>query len=214
MFSGGAVIRGLSGRWLAPRRRLDPGHVREHRWGTLTIRNPPCCRSPPRRTSVPCTRSRSSPSLPPPRKNAVSTSISMVPASPTPSPPSPAVRRADLAGGSRRVLPRRHQERRTPHRCDRVLRPRGRGATRVSDQACRSRRVEMRFQSGQLEAYLTDGLWLRLASRANAAMARLAGGLRSWESNSSCPRPRTWRLPRSIRPRSIGWKPTGCSCTA
>jgi threonine aldolase len=36
---------------------------------------------------------------------------------------------------------------------------------------------KMRFQSAQLEAYLTDGLWLRLASHANEAMARLAGGL-------------------------------------
>jgi threonine aldolase len=36
---------------------------------------------------------------------------------------------------------------------------------------------KMRFQSAQLEAYLTDGLWLRLASRANEAMVRLAGGL-------------------------------------
>ncbi|HWM19819.1 MAG TPA: beta-eliminating lyase-related protein [Ilumatobacteraceae bacterium] len=36
---------------------------------------------------------------------------------------------------------------------------------------------KMRFQSAQLEAYLTDGLWLRLASRANEAMARLAAGL-------------------------------------
>ena len=35
----------------------------------------------------------------------------------------------------------------------------------------------MRFQSVQLEAYLTDGLWLRLAERANEAMARLAAGL-------------------------------------
>jgi threonine aldolase len=36
---------------------------------------------------------------------------------------------------------------------------------------------KMRFQSAQLEAYLTDGLWIRLASQANAAMARLADGL-------------------------------------
>ena len=36
---------------------------------------------------------------------------------------------------------------------------------------------KMRFQSAQLEAYLTDGLWLDLASHANAAMARLASGL-------------------------------------
>ena len=67
---------------------------------------------------------------------------------------------------------------------------------------------KMRFQSVQLEAYLTDGLWLRLAVQANAAMARLAGGLRSSASNSSLPE-RTWRTPRSIRRWPIGWKPTG-----
>jgi threonine aldolase len=36
---------------------------------------------------------------------------------------------------------------------------------------------KMRFQSVQLSAYLTDGLWLRLARTANDAMAKLAGGL-------------------------------------
>lgn len=36
---------------------------------------------------------------------------------------------------------------------------------------------KMRFQSCQLVAYLTDGLWLRLAGTANRAMARLAAGL-------------------------------------
>jgi threonine aldolase len=36
---------------------------------------------------------------------------------------------------------------------------------------------KMRFQSAQLDAYLTDGLWLRLAATANAAMARLADSL-------------------------------------
>ena len=36
---------------------------------------------------------------------------------------------------------------------------------------------KMRFQSVQLQAYLTDGLWLRLAGAANAAMKRLAAGL-------------------------------------
>jgi threonine aldolase len=36
---------------------------------------------------------------------------------------------------------------------------------------------KMRFQSAQLIAYLTDDLWLRLARRANAAMARLVAGL-------------------------------------
>ncbi len=36
---------------------------------------------------------------------------------------------------------------------------------------------KMRFQSAQLIAYLTDGLWLRLASNSNARMAELAAGL-------------------------------------
>jgi threonine aldolase len=36
---------------------------------------------------------------------------------------------------------------------------------------------KMRFQSVQLIAYLTDGLWLRLAHQSNATMARLAAGL-------------------------------------
>jgi threonine aldolase len=36
---------------------------------------------------------------------------------------------------------------------------------------------KMRFQSAQLIAYLTDGLWLRLAGHANAAMRRLSDGL-------------------------------------
>jgi threonine aldolase len=36
---------------------------------------------------------------------------------------------------------------------------------------------KMRFQSAQLHAYLGDGLWLRLAAAANAAMAVIARGL-------------------------------------
>jgi threonine aldolase len=36
---------------------------------------------------------------------------------------------------------------------------------------------KMRYQSAQLVAYLTDGLWLRLAQQANAAMRQLADGL-------------------------------------
>ena len=36
---------------------------------------------------------------------------------------------------------------------------------------------KMRFLSAQIEAYLTDGLWLRLAGRANAMADRLAEGL-------------------------------------
>ena len=38
---------------------------------------------------------------------------------------------------------------------------------------------KMRFQSVQLTAYLTDDVWLRLAGHSNAAMSRLAAGLRS-----------------------------------
>jgi threonine aldolase len=37
---------------------------------------------------------------------------------------------------------------------------------------------KMRYQSAQLDAYLTDGTWLRLAERANTAMAVLAARLR------------------------------------
>jgi threonine aldolase len=37
----------------------------------------------------------------------------------------------------------------------------------------------MRFQSAQLAAYLTDGLWLRLATNANRRMAELVAGLES-----------------------------------
>lgn len=36
---------------------------------------------------------------------------------------------------------------------------------------------KMRYQSAQLEAYLSDDLWLRSARRANQAMAQLAAGL-------------------------------------
>jgi threonine aldolase len=36
---------------------------------------------------------------------------------------------------------------------------------------------KMRYVSAQLDAYLADGLWLRLAGQANAMAARLAAGL-------------------------------------
>jgi threonine aldolase len=38
---------------------------------------------------------------------------------------------------------------------------------------------KMRFVSAQLEAYITDGLWLHLAGHANAMAKRLAQGLRN-----------------------------------
>ena len=53
---------------------------------------------------------------------------------------------------------------------------------RAGDFAYRRKRAghlfsKMRFLSAQLEAYLRDGLWLRLAAHANAMAARLAAGL-------------------------------------
>ncbi|HET7068385.1 MAG TPA: beta-eliminating lyase-related protein [Nocardioides sp.] len=41
---------------------------------------------------------------------------------------------------------------------------------------------KMRFQSAQVTAYLTDGLWLRLAAHANRRMAELTAGLRGLEA--------------------------------
>jgi threonine aldolase len=41
---------------------------------------------------------------------------------------------------------------------------------------------KMRFQSAQLTAYLTDGLWLRLADHANRRMAELVAGLQALAS--------------------------------
>lgn len=38
---------------------------------------------------------------------------------------------------------------------------------------------KMRFQSAQLIAYLTDGLWVKLAKQANAAMTELARGVKA-----------------------------------
>ncbi|MEN9645246.1 MAG: hypothetical protein RL238_1915 [Actinomycetota bacterium] len=38
---------------------------------------------------------------------------------------------------------------------------------------------KMRFQSAQLIAYLTDGLWVKLAKQANAAMVELARGVKA-----------------------------------
>jgi threonine aldolase len=40
----------------------------------------------------------------------------------------------------------------------------------------------MRFQSAQVAAYLTDGLWLRLAANANQRMAELVAELQSLAS--------------------------------
>jgi len=56
------------------------------------------------------------------------------------------------------------------------------GAVRAEELSYRLKRAghvasKMRFQSAQLDAYLTDGLWLRLATVANEAMATLADGL-------------------------------------
>ena len=61
-----------------------------------------------------------------------------------------------------------------------------------------------RFLAAQMVAYLTDGLWLDLAARANAAMDRLAAGLRArgwapdWEPQANLA---FLRLPRAVHRR-------------
>lgn len=39
--------------------------------------------------------------------------------------------------------------------------------------------TKMRFQTAQLDAYLTDGLWLRNARQANTMATRLGDGLKA-----------------------------------
>ena len=202
--------------WLAPRRRLDPGRVREH----------PLGRSSPFATrrvvahlsdGLRCRVSRRA------RRRACRHREGTRPTRPSRWCPHrqrhrrPRLQacRADLAGRSRRGLARRHQERRAQHRCDRVLRPRGRGATRVSDQARRSRCIEDAVPVRPARG--VSHRWTLASSR--VARQRSDGPTRrrvdgvGGRTRASRPK-RTWRLPRSIRRRSIGWKPTGCSSTA
>ncbi|MFG2135166.1 threonine aldolase family protein [Streptomyces sp. NPDC048751] len=56
--------------------------------------------------------------------------------------------------------------------------------SRTAELAFRAKRAgqltsKMRFQAAQLDAYLTDGLWLRNAAHANAMAARLQQGLKA-----------------------------------
>ncbi|MFM9609159.1 threonine aldolase family protein [Streptomyces niveiscabiei] len=56
--------------------------------------------------------------------------------------------------------------------------------SRTAELAFRGKRAgqltaKMRFQAAQLDAYLTDGLWLRNAAHANAMAARLQDGLKA-----------------------------------
>ena len=88
-----------------------------------------------------CIRSRTSPSLPPPRRNAGYGSISTAPASPTPLPPSGAACRSDLASRSRRVSLGATKNGALSTDAIVCFDP-ACGATRVSDQARRSRCVE------------------------------------------------------------------------
>ena len=64
------------------------------------------------------------------------------------------------------VVDFRRPEKRAPH--ESLRRRRMRGGHLFS---------KMRFLSAQLETYVEDGLWLKLAGRANAAAAKLAAGL-------------------------------------
>ena len=64
-----------------------------------------------------------------------------------------------------------------------------------------------RFLSAQMEAYLTEGLWLKLAARANAMAARLAEGFaRSPDASFVYPREGNIlfaRLPRGVHKRAM-----------
>ena len=83
-------------------------------------------------------------------------------------------RRNDLARRSRRAFLRRDQERRARLRGGRLLR-----SGRAAELPYRRKRAghtlsKGRFLGAQMEAYLKDGLWLRLAERANRAARRLS----------------------------------------
>ena len=63
-----------------------------------------------------------------------------------------------------------------------------------------------RFLGAQMEAYLADGLWLRLAERANSSARRLAAALRRRRACGSHGRPRPTR---SLSSRRTRWSSDG-----
>ena len=62
---------------------------------------------------------------------------------------------------------------------------------------------KMRFQSVQLIEYLRDGLWVKLARQANAAMAELARGLRDRERRAARRAAGEHGLPPRSTPRRV-----------
>ncbi|WP_039824522.1 hypothetical protein [Nocardia testacea] len=59
----------------------------------------------------------------------------------------------------------------------------------------------MRFQSAQLDAYLTDGLWLRNAAHANTMAARLGTGLAAMPGVELLPMPADLQAAEKARSR-------------
>ena len=73
---------------------------------------------------------------------------------------------------------------------------------------------KMRFQSAQLDAYLTDGLWLRLAAAANEAMAIIvARAARAGRRTARGAAGEHGLRARCPRPPRRGWRRPACSST-
>ena len=85
--------------------------------------------------------------------------------------------RHDVAGRRRRSLAGRDEERRARLRSGGVFRSRARANFAFQRKRGGQTLSKGRFLGAQMEAYLADGLWLRLAERANASARRLARGL-------------------------------------
>ena len=72
---------------------------------------------------------------------------------------------------------------------------------------------KMRFQSAQLDAYLTDGLWLRLAAAANEAMGIIVRGLDGLDVELLEAPQANMAFVRMPGPPWRGWRRSACSAT-
>ena len=75
------------------------------------------------------------------------------------------------------------------------------GELRLHPQARRPHAVQGAFLGAQMEAYLGDGLWLRLAERANAAARRLGAACRPRRASGSPGQRKRTKCSRSRRTR-------------
>ena len=137
---------------------------------------------------------------------AASSSTSTAPASPTPPPPSaPPSRELTTDAGVDLALLRRHQERPPPRRGRRLP---ARGPGRRTSTSSASRRLQlaskMRFLSAQLDALLSDDLWLRNARTPTRWPPALAEALTALPDGRARPPGRGQRRlrPPARRPRS------------